>query len=171
MSAPKRQRRARKAKLRTWTPEIRSAITDKKKAFHLWKAASKPQDEGNQILEQKRLATKVLRQLCRKENAHHYQQDRQEILDAKGHDTALFDILINKQHSKLIVCVNEWHVGESTFRSDDEILGGWRKHFGDLVTQSSNPLFDEKYKSLVERELLEIIDLCESSSDQYDVVT
>ena len=92
-------------------------------------------------------------------------------MDAKGQDTALFYRLINKQRSKLNVCVNELHVGESTFRSDDEILGGWRKHFGDLAIQSSNPLFDEKYKSLVERELLEIIDLCESSSDQYDAVT
>ena len=76
-SAPKRQRRARKAKLRTWTPEIRSSITDKKEAFHLWKAAGKPKDEGNQILEQKRLTTKALRQLCRKENVHQYMQDKQ----------------------------------------------------------------------------------------------
>ena len=92
-----------------------------------------------------------------------------EILNAKGQDAALFYRLINKQRSN--VCVNELHVGESTFRSDDEILGSWRKHFGDLATQSSNPLFDEKYKSLVEWELLEIIDLCESSVDQYDAVT
>ena len=67
--------------------------------------------------------------------------------------------------------MNELHVGESTYRSDYEILGSWRKHFGELATQSSNPLFDEKYKILVERELLEIIDLHESSSDQYDAET
>ena len=89
-SAPKRQRRARKGKLRTWTPEIRSAITAKKKTLHLWKAAGKPQDLGNQILEQKRSTTKVLRQLCGKENAHKYMQDKHEILDAKGEDTTLF---------------------------------------------------------------------------------
>ena len=51
-----------------------------------------------------------------------------------------------------------WEVGGS-------ILESW------LHMNSSNPLFDEKYKSLVERELLEIIDPCESSSDQYDAVT
>ena len=71
-SAPKRKRRARKAKLRTWTPEIRNAITIKKKAFHQWKTAGKPKNEGNQLLTQKTVTTKELRRLCRKENAHQY---------------------------------------------------------------------------------------------------
>ena len=66
--------------------------------------------------------------------------------------------------------LNELHVGDSTFRTDGEILQGWRQHFGDLAKQSSNPRFDE-YKSTVDLELGEIIDICESSSASYSPVT
>ena len=62
-AAPRQQRRARKAKLRAWTPEIKAAITGKKDAFYCWKVAGRPQDGGNHLLIQKRLTTKVLRQL------------------------------------------------------------------------------------------------------------
>ena len=41
-AAPRQQRRARKAKLRTWKPEIKVAISKKKAAFHQWKMAGKP---------------------------------------------------------------------------------------------------------------------------------
>ena len=37
--------------------------------------------------------------------------------------------------------------------------------------ESSNSLFDDKYRDFVEQELLEIIDICQSNSDRYDVVT
>ena len=70
--------------------------------------------------------------------------------------------------------LNELHVGDSTFKSEEEILEGWKEHFGELTTQSSNPLFDEKYKNLVEQELIEITDICKASKasrDQYDEVT
>ena len=57
VSAPKRQRRARKAKLRTWTSEIRNGIRNKQKAFHLWKSAGKPKDDGNELLKQNTITT------------------------------------------------------------------------------------------------------------------
>ena len=50
-------------------------------------------DEGNQLLEHKTKMTKALRQLCRKENADQYMKEKQEILDAKGHESVLFYIL------------------------------------------------------------------------------
>ena len=64
-AAPRQQSRARRAKLRVWTPEIKAAITRKKDAFYRWKTAGRPQDGVNQLLIQKRLTTKFLRQLCR----------------------------------------------------------------------------------------------------------
>ena len=170
-AAPRQQRRPRKAKLRTWKPEIKSAVSEKKAAFHQWKIAGKPQEEGNLLLAQKKLTSKVLRQLCRKENAQQYIRDKQEILDAKIQDVALFHKLINKHRGSLGVFLNELHVGDSTFRTDGEILQGWRQHFGDLAKQSSNPRFDEKYKRIVDMELGEIIDICKSSSASYSPVT
>ena len=83
---------------------------------------------------------------------------------------ALFHKLINKHRGKLGVFLNELHVEESTYRTDDEILQGWRQHFGDLAKQSDNPRFDEQYKRVVERELAEIIDICEASKGDYSPV-
>ena len=63
-------------------------------------------------------------------------QDKQEILDAKGHDSALFYRLINKHRSKSGVHLNELHVGDSIFKFEEEIMEGWREHFGGLATQT-----------------------------------
>ncbi|MEW8547953.1 MAG: reverse transcriptase family protein, partial [Candidatus Thiodiazotropha sp.] len=170
-AAPKRARRARKAKLRTWSPEIKTAISEKKKTFYVWKSAGKPQDINNPLLIDKKRATKVLRRLCRKENANQYIKDKQEIMDAKTQSTALFHKLVNKHRGKLGACVNELHVDGSTFKTETDILEGWRQHFGNLASASTNPLFDQKYEKLVDQELLEIIDICERSKGVYDQVT
>ena len=102
-SAPKRPCRPRKGKLKARTPQIRSAITSKKAAFYQWKAAGRPNDEDNQLLVQKTATTKSLRQICSRENAHQYMQDKQEILNAKGQDTALFFRLINIEVSLVFI--------------------------------------------------------------------
>ena len=56
-------------------------------------------------------------------------------MDAKTQDAALFHKLINKHRGKLGVFLNELHVEELTYRIDDEILQGWRQHFGDFAKQ------------------------------------
>ena len=38
------------------------------------------------------------------------------------------------------------------------------------TTELSNPLSNDKYRDLVQQELLDIIGICESTSDQYDTV-
>ena len=92
----------------------KTEISSKKDAFYRWKMAERPQDGVNQLLIQKRLTTKVLRQLFRKENAQQYTKDKQEIIDAKTQDAALFHKLINKHRGKLGAFLNELHVEEST---------------------------------------------------------
>ena len=74
-------------------------------------------------------------------------QEKQEILIAESHDTALLYNLINLQiNSKINVSMNYMLASHRP----DQILDGWRKHFGELATQSLNPLFDNKYKGLFE---------------------
>ena len=88
-AAPRQQRRVSLSKLRTWTPEIKDAI-------HRWKMAGRAQYSDYLLLAQKRLTPKVLRQLCRKENAQQYSKDKQKIMDAKTQNAALFHVLIYK---------------------------------------------------------------------------
>ena len=46
-SGPTRVAKPRRAKLKTWTPEIKQAIQNKKRAFKEWKLASRPNEAGN----------------------------------------------------------------------------------------------------------------------------
>ena len=47
-SAPYIEKRPRKAKLRTCTPQVKKAIVAKKKAFFEWKKAERPDNKENQ---------------------------------------------------------------------------------------------------------------------------
>ena len=57
-------------------------------------------------------------------------------MGAKSQDAALFHKLINRHRGKLGVFLNELHVEESTYWTDDEILQGLRRHFGELAKHS-----------------------------------
>ena len=91
-------------------------------------------------------------------------------MDAKSQDAALFHKLINKHRGKLGVFLNELHVEESTYWTNDEILQWWRRHFGEIAKQSDNPRLDEQYKRVVKRKLAEIIHICEASKGDYSPV-
>ena len=160
-AGPVRVMRPRKAKLQTWTPEIKQAIQNKKRAFKEWKLANRPNDVGNTLVINKKLATSYLRRLCRVESAHCREQARQQILDAKSSDMKLFYRLVNKQRGNLRHCVNELSVDSTVYKSDSEILSAWRQHFSSLATPSDNPDFDEEYRQQVASEML-IMDICNS---------
>ena len=100
-AGPVRVVKPRRAKLKTWTPEIKQAIQIKKRAFKKWKLASRPNDAGNMLVMNKKLTTSYLRRLCRVESARCREQTRKQILDAKSSDMKLFYRLVNKQRGKL----------------------------------------------------------------------
>ena len=163
---PQQQQRQRKAKLVTWTPEIKQAVRNKKKAFYEWKKANRPDNPQNTWLINKKLTTSYLRKLCRIEAAKSKEETRQTILDARTSDTWLFHQLINKQRGKQNYCVNEVTVNGDTFKTDTEILQGLRQHFAALATPTNSADFDEKYRHQVHSEINEIMDICSSCSDR-----
>ena len=167
----KKIRRHRKAKLTVYTPAIKEAIRNKKKAFRDWKDGGRPQETSDTLLMNKKSTTKQLRKACRIENAQLYQKQKQEIMDAKSSDTALFHKLVKKQRGQLGACVNELYVGNTVYKTDTEILEGWHKHFGQLAEKSENPLFDDQYSAQVNSELLEIIDICKNDNSEVQPVT
>ena len=81
----------------------------------------------------------------------------------------MFHKLINRQRGRASTCVNELHVGEETFRTENEILSGWHKHFKQLATPKDNPVYDSEYKKLVEIEFNEIVDICQSDNGYIPV--
>ena len=106
---PQRDKPLRKPKLKVWTPAIKRAVGEKKKAFWLWKCADHP-DDVERLVINKKVTTQNLRRLCRLESAKQREEKRQEILDTKLEDSGLFHRLINRQRGGQRQCVNELHV-------------------------------------------------------------
>ncbi|MCG7876962.1 MAG: hypothetical protein N0C90_11600, partial [Candidatus Thiodiazotropha endolucinida] len=161
-AGPTRIRRPRKAKLKTWNEDIKQAIQSKKRAFMEWKMADRPNDCSNILVQNKKLTTTYLRRVCRIEAATRREQERQQILDAKSADMKQFYRLVNKQRGKLRYCVNELSVDGEIYKTENEILGAWRRHFGSLATPTDHEEFDEEYRQLFASEMLDIMDICSS---------
>ena len=111
----------------------------------------------------KRLTTRYLRKLCRMESAQVRERQRQEILDARPTDTKLFYRLINKQRGNVRHCVNELSANGEVYKTDGDILTGWRDHFMSLATPSDDAKFDMKYSRIVSEEIPIIMDICEDT--------
>ena len=158
--APRKPRQHRKAKLKVYSPEIKQAITDKKQAFWQWKKAHRPNEEGDILVINKKLTTKYLRKLCRMEAARVREHNPQEILETKSSDTKLFYKLVNKQRGSKRSCVNELSANGQVYKSDIDILNGWRDHFETLATPNTDCDYDRKYSKMVSEELPIIQDIC-----------
>ena len=100
-AAPKGVERLRRAKLRSWTPQVQEAVKAKKKEYYEWKCVGRPDDRTNSTVINKKHTTKLLRQVCRIEHSNDSINQRQAILDTKTQEMALFHRLINKQRGKL----------------------------------------------------------------------
>ena len=170
-AAPKPKSRPRKAKLKVWTSEVKEAVEAKKKAFFAWKSAGRPQNKTDRTVINKKQTTILLRQVCRREISNKMIEERQSIMDSKSSDMALFHKLVNKQRDRLSSYINELHVGNSTYRSEQDILSGWHQHFKTLATPSDESYFDSKYKELVNMELQEIRSICQDSCTDLNPIT
>ena len=96
------------------------------------------------------------------ESARQREASRQEILVVKYEDGGLFHRLIKKQKGRLKQCVNELQVNANTYRSEADIMERFREHFQALAISNDMPGFDKKYGDLVQDEIREITDLCNS---------
>ena len=56
-----------------------------------------------------------------------------------------FHKLIRQQRGKLDRFIDELHVGDSVFKTDTEILIGWKSHFANLAKESDRMDFDHSY--------------------------
>jgi hypothetical protein len=72
-----------------------------------------------------------------------------------------FHKLIRQQRGKLDRFIDELHVGDSVFKTDTEILIGWKSHFANLAKESDRMDFDHSYLDTVESEYKHIIKLCQ----------
>ena len=111
----------------------------------------------------KKLTTSYLRKLCRMESAQVRERQRQEILDTRPTDTKLFYRLINKQRENVRHCVNELSANGEVYKTDGDILTGWRDRFKSFATPSNDAKFDMKYSRMVSEEIPIIMDMCKDT--------
>ena len=91
------------------------------------------------------------------------EQLRQEILEARSTDTKLCHKLVNRQRGNKRTCVSELNANGQVYKTDSEMLNGWRDHFKTLATPDENGEFDKKYSQMVSEELPVIAEICKYS--------
>ncbi|CAG2228284.1 unnamed protein product [Mytilus edulis] len=161
--APRKRKGKKKKKLPVMNDEILHAVKRKKTAFYIWKQQGRPKEPGNFYLKEKTTTTYDLRKLCRKEQALERINTRQQILDAKSSDTAIFYKLIRKQRGKMGRFIDELIVENETYQTSDSVLEGWTKHFGDLAKKSNYHNFDQNHLEAVEVETEIILKICKEN--------
>ncbi|CAC5421427.1 unnamed protein product [Mytilus coruscus] len=167
--APRKRKDKKKKKLPLMNEEILQAVKRKKTAFFVWKQHGRPKEPGNFYLKEKTITTYDLRKLCRKEQALERINARQQILDAKSSDTALFYKLIRKQRGKMGRFIEELIVENETYQTSDRVLVGWTKHFGDLAKKSNYQKFDQNHLEAVEDETKLILKICKENYSHQKV--
>ncbi|VDH96186.1 Hypothetical predicted protein [Mytilus galloprovincialis] len=161
--APRKLKGKKRKKLQVMNDEILQAVKRKKTAFYIWKQHGRPTEPGNFYLKEKTITTYDLRKLCRKEQALERINARQQILDAKSSDTALFHKLIRKQRGEMGRFFEELIVENETYQTSDSVLEGWTKHFEDLAKKSNYQNFDQNYLEAVEDETKIILKICKEN--------
>ncbi|CAG2244194.1 unnamed protein product [Mytilus edulis] len=162
--AQKPKTRKNKPKLKVMSDEILKAIRNKKSAFYYWKAKGRPTDSLDPFLLEKKITTQELRKICRLEVAQKRIQERNEIIEARSSNKTLFYKLINKQRGKLSRRIDELNVGDNIYNTPEQIMEGWKIHFGQLAENTLDENFDSNYLKTTENEYKNIIELC---SEQF----
>lgn len=83
-----------------------------------------------------------------------------KFLDTRETNSKVFHKLISNQKGKSASIMTELTVGQETFKTENEILEGWKMHFSKLAEKSDPEGFDKDYIELVEKDICDIIDIC-----------
>ena len=101
-----------------------------------------------------------LRRECRRALAAKREDYKQQILDTRERNSKVFHKLISNQKGKSDSIMTELTVGQETFKTENEILDGWKMHFRKLAEKSDPEGFDKDYIEQVEKDICDIIDIC-----------
>ena len=101
---------------------------------------------------------------CRIEVAKQTFEERQEILNARSDDMALFHRLVNKQKGRLSNFIDELNVSGTTYKSEDGVLNGWFEKFKRLASVDEELFQSLNYHKPIQHEFPEIEDICKWSS-------
>ena len=119
--------KASKPKLKVWTPEISSALKDLRLAHKIWKQNGSPNDVNNEFLKHKKLCKQNFRRHIRIEQGKRLKDEKEQIMNARTHDSKLFHKLVQKQRKHGQSYINELHVRDGLYSGNESILQGFKK--------------------------------------------
>ena len=157
---PPRQAKRSAPKLKIASSSMKEASAKNKRVFWEWKKSGKPRETDNVLYMAVKSSKRDLRRECRKSLATKRNDYKQEILDSRDRNSKVFHRLISNQKGKSTNIMTELTVSQKTFKTEQEILEGWKIHFSKLAEKSDPEGFDREYIGLVDKDLGDIIDIC-----------
>ncbi len=152
--------RNRKSNLQPkWTPAMAMASKIKKKAFHVWKQAGRPQEKDNLTLLEHKKSKKKFRQVQRKQVANKYREDMESIAEARKVDSRMFHKLVKlRSNTRKAPQVPELIV-EGTRYIGEDVIKGWARHFSKLARPK---LYCDDYAADTQTHVSLLTNICKS---------
>ncbi|CAC5376262.1 unnamed protein product [Mytilus coruscus] len=75
----------------------------------------------------------------------------------------------NAKKGKLKNCISELNVQDNIYKSDEEIILGWRQHFDKLAQPANDSDYDDEYYKQLALDLDNMIDICNNNTDKISV--
>ena len=163
-AAPRKKPKVKKSSLKVWNDNISRTLAVNRKAHKAWKNAGKPSQFHDPLLIAKKESRILYRRAVRNEIARQRMELKNKIIEANSTNKKLFFTLVRKQRQSGNSFINDLHVGDEYFESE-EILQGWFKHFSELATPNEQSVFDFDFYNLCKKDHADIQKLyehCES---------
>ena len=165
------QSKQRKRTLPIWNDTISEVVERSKQAHKEWQMAGSSQDNTNPLVLRRKQARRHMRQTIRQQVFLQKQEKYEEIMHAKEGDTRLFYNLVNGQRSCRNTATEVLYYDGKTFSSTVEVADAFSKHFQNLATPASNPVFGAKFENQVAFDKLLIEFIALQQDEAFEPVT
>ena len=135
-----------KPKLKVWTNEIKTAISNSRSKYKIWR------DNGN-LLEKKN-AKRHLRKTIRIEQAKQRNKEKELIMETKTKDMKL---LVRNNTKKGTYIITELNANGNDYKGEENVVKAFQDYFRKLATFSLQDKIDLPYHDMVEEDI-EILD-------------
>ena len=130
---PPRQAKRSAPKLKIASSSMKEASAKNKRAFWEWKKSGKSREIDNVLYMAVKSSKRDLRRECRKSLATKRNDYKQDILDSRDRNSKVFHRLISTLKGKSTHIMTELTVDQKTFKTEEEILEGWKIYFSKLA--------------------------------------
>jgi hypothetical protein len=142
-----------KPKLKVWTNEIKTAISNSRSKYKIWRDNGKPSEVENINLQEKKKAKRYLRKTIHIEQAKKRNKEKELILETKTKDMKLFHKLVRNNRKKGIDAITELCANGKDYKGKGNVVKAFQDHFRKLATFSQQGKIDSPYHNMVDEDI------------------